>query len=132
MNINFRPYTKNDFNMINDWLKFSKEIQMQSHVLPEDSSFILELDNIPTFLMTIYFTNSKELCFFENLISNPEMKRVRKPYLKNLFQHLENVAKENGYKKVMFFSRNKKTTERYKDIGYDQFMWNLDCLGKEL
>jgi N-acetylglutamate synthase-like GNAT family acetyltransferase len=122
-----RKFEDKDFDEVSSWLNIK--------VLPEmfsDSTFVLEEDNKLLFCLTIYFTNSKDLCLIENFAGNPKYKEERKKYSQYLWLYLEKMAKEMGYKNIMVLSQVEKLTEKYEQFGYIKVMSNVDVLGKVL
>lgn len=127
MNIRIRPYHNDDYQEISSWMitKFDESIL-------SDSTFILDIDDVPAFCLTMYFTNSKELAFIENFAGNPNLKEIRKPYSQTLWVYLEDLAKQLGYKKVICLSNVDDLTNKYESFGYTKIMNNVDVLRKVL
>jgi len=69
--INIRPYVTADYLTIKDWWLQSGEIAPLRSMMPEDSSFIATYENFPILAVSLYLTNSTEVCWADNLIGIP-------------------------------------------------------------
>lgn len=86
----------------------------------KDSSFILEIDGIPSLHMSFYITNCKGVSYLENFVGNPEMKgMVRREATKYLISFLTELAKQLGYKRLIGFGFQDKTKAYYKTLGFE-------------
>ena len=126
--MNIRPFKDSDYETICSWLNFKPT----KDVLSGSSTYVLENDNKLLFCLTIYFTNSKNLCLIENFAGNPNFKEERKKYSQYLWLYCERLAKEMGYKNVMVLSNIDKLTQKYEQFGYTKFMDNVVALKKDL
>lgn len=115
--MNIRFYKKQDFELLSSWWKQQNEPGPTLDMLPEDSTFIVEINNKPIISVCLYLTNCKEVCYIENLIANPEFKENRKEYIQVLFSFLQNFAKNLGYKKLMCMAYRDALKKRYQEIG---------------
>lgn len=127
MSTSIRQYNSTDYKEIASWLDFPINEQTLNN-----STFILEIDNVPAYCLTVYFTNSKELALIENFAGNPKLKEERKPYSQVLWVYLEDLAKELGYKQIICLAKEKKLSEKYESFGYSRIMNNVDVMGKVL
>lgn len=117
--LNIRNYKASEYEMIDSWWKKAEEIGPTRDMLPEESTFILELNGTPWVCMTVYLTNSKEIVWFENLASNPEVSAAgRKEAVNFLIKFCEDFARNKGYKKALAMSATESVTNRYQEIGY--------------
>lgn len=130
MSLMIRPYKNEDYQEIAKWAVDMPKLS--EDLLSKSSTFILELDSKLVFLMTVYFTNCKEICFLDNFIGNPKMKEARKEHSQLLFTYIETLAKDLGYKSVVCFSNIDKLTQKYETYGYKKIMNNAYVLGKGL
>jgi len=128
MSIQIRPYKNEDYNEVASWIVDMP--QLSADLLSKSSTFILEMDSKLLFLLTVYFTNCKEICFLDNFIGNPKMKNERKEHSQLLFTYIEELAKDLGYKSVVCFSNIDKLTQKYETYGYNKLMKNACVLGK--
>lgn len=130
MNMKIRSFTEADYETVSEWVKEyptpSKEL------LTKSSTFVLEVDGNMMFVLTVYFTNCKEICFVENFMGNPEFKDERKAHSQLLFTYVEKLAKDYGYKHIVGFSNVDKLTHKYESFGYRKLTDNLCALGKGL
>lgn len=129
--MNIRLFNKNDFKMIQSWWKAADEMAPTIEMLPEDSTFILEIDEKPQICITLYLTNAKYISYLENFVKNPELKNS-KEYSKKLVKYVENFAKENGCKILVCLSYKEKLKKRYEELGYMNTLNNISSFAKEL
>lgn len=129
--MNIRNLKSSDYELISSWWKDIGQHGPTQGQLPEDSSFILELDNKPILTMSVFLTNT-DIAYFENLISDPNFKHNRKFYTQALMDHSFSFAKSKGYKYAVAFTTNEKLVNRNLKIGFDTAVRNLFLLSKEL
>ncbi len=132
MNVNIRQYKDSDYEMISNWWTDSKEMGPGKDMLSANTTFIMELNGVPAYSLTLYLTNCKGMALFENFIGNPALKGERKMFASVLVDYLEKTAKSLGYNKIMCLSMNDKLVDRYTDLGYNKTVSNLTALVKEL
>lgn len=133
MNFNIKPYKNSDFEQIVSWWNFYKECPPIEGMMIEDGTFILELNNTPAICVTVFLTQSKEICYFEGLIKNPMFKDNNlNEYVKLLVDHCSDYCKNKGYKRVVAFSSNSKLTNKYESFGFNRTLQNLTGLMREL
>src|SRR5277367_2165146 len=97
--IKIRPFKKNEFEMILSCWNYAKEIPPTIEMLPEDSTFILEINNEPKMCVSVYLTNTNYVAYVENFVKAPGLKNNK--YSEKLGEYIENFAKQKGYKLLM-------------------------------
>lgn len=128
-----RNYNQDDFSMLLKWWILQNEFPPTKEMLPEESTFICEYENIPLVSITLYLTNSKEFCLLDNFVGNPEWKGIlRKSASREIIKHAEKVAKELGYKSIMCMAYKPNLKEYYPSFGYTQRLDNVSTFNKEL
>jgi len=126
MNYKIRAYTSSDFPVVESWWKDANEIPPSITMLPESSTFILELDNIPTFCLSVYLTNCKEYAYLGNFVSNKKIKnKFRKQASQKLMDYTLCFAGELGYKQVICMSHVDKLKNRYNEMGFHTTLTNV-------
>lgn len=128
--MNIRNYKNSDFTMLASWWTLSNVPCPLPGMMPEESTYILEKDNKALYSICLYLTNTKELCYIENFIKNPEYKDKECSHL--LVNHIFKVAKDLGYKRVICLSNNEKLKIRYQQLGGTPTLSNITSLVKEL
>ena len=119
--ITIRNYKKSDFAMISGWWKKANEIGPLETMLPPESSFVAEIDNVPSLCVSLYLTNITEFCYAENFIGNPEMKgTLRREASHVLAKHVEGFAKNRGYKRLLCMAHKGPVKHRYEELGYSR------------
>lgn len=132
MEYNIRNYSHKDFPLITSWWKEAEEpYPPTSSMLPEESTFILELDSKPVFCLSVYLTNCKEYAYLGNFISDTKLKS---PYKKLASQKLMDVvlnfAGDLGYKQVICMSAVSKLQKRYQEMGFIPTISNVQTFVK--
>jgi hypothetical protein len=128
--MNIRNYTHHDYEMLCSWFKEAKEIAPEQGQLPEESTFVTEVNNIPAALVSVFLTNV-DICYMENLIANPEFKN-RKEIVQNLMDYAFSFAKSKGYKYSVGFTMHEQLAKRHINIGWDKKVNNVIIVYKEL
>jgi hypothetical protein len=127
MSITIRPYKETDFQTIQKWSP-----RIWKSLFP-DTTYIAEIDGVPSVCLCLYLMNSPDACMVENLFSDPTQKGpARKEAVNLLFKHLEEVAKSLGYKTLVLFSYEDKLKLRYEEIGYVRTVDNVTTYAKSL
>jgi hypothetical protein len=117
--ITIRDYTDEDWSVIDSWWKSSGEVGPLQSMMPPDSSFIAEIDCVPALAVCLYLTNTKEICYVENFIGNPDLKgNFRKLATAILLDHITLFANRLGYKRLICMTEKPVLVERYKEIGF--------------
>lgn len=129
-----RPYKKEDYAEISAWWKAAKEPGPSRDMMPEESSFILEVQGTPWIAVTVYLTNSPELAWVDNLIASPKMPggEARAAAIFWLQAFLERWTKEQGYKKLFCMTEKEVLVKRYQDLGYEPTLKGVTTLIKIL
>lgn len=128
-----KNYTNNDFKLILNWWVSQNEFPPTEDMLPEESTFICEHNGIPLTAITVYLTNSKEFCMFDNFIGNPKFPgALRKEASGLIISHAEKFAKELGYKSIMCLATENKLKNYYQGFGYIKRLDNISSFNKEL
>lgn len=131
--MNVRLYNESDLPMLKSWWKTFESHPAWEDLLPKDSTFVVEHNGIPVASMCLYLMNVPIAAMMENLIANPEVeKSLRHEAVNFLFSHIENVAKEKGYKTIVLFSYVEKLKQRYEDLGYSRTLENVTTFAKKL
>lgn len=131
--INIRPYKSSDLTMIQLWAIDQNMAPVWDISLPEDSTFVLEIDGVPALTACLYLMNSKQACMIEHLVGNPEFKnKGRREAVTVLFKYLEDLAKSKGYTNVVLFSYEDKLKDKYEALGYSRTLENVTTFSKVL
>ncbi len=131
--MNIRLYKDSDLKIIKEWAKAHNEYIPESEYLPKDSTFILEIDNKPLVVMTVYLTNCKEIAYLENLMKDPEfVGSVKDEAVQMIFNHCENFTKEQGFKRLIALTSVEPLKTKYQNLGYNKFLNNLSAFAKEI
>ena len=103
------------------------------NTMPENTSYLLEIDGKPGIAACLLLTKCQKLAFIENAIGNPELEGPKRAEgLQVLFKHLEDEAKNMGYKVVLILAEENKLKSKYINMGYAEAMHNVTVLSKLL
>ena len=128
-----RKFVRDDFEMIQSWWTKQNEFAPTLDMLPEESTFICELNKVPMVAITLYLTNSKEFCMLDNFVGNPDMRgNMRSEASRIIINHAEQFAKELGYKSITCLALKDKLKEYYQSFGYTKRFDNVASFNKEL
>lgn len=129
--MNIRNYKKEDFKLIKSWWASVGQYGPTEKQMPEESSFILELNNKPVLAVSAYLTNT-DVAYIENLITDPSFKDNRKVYTNAIMDYIFKFVQLNGYKYAVGFTTHEKLVKRNLNMGFDKAVNNLYLLAKEL
>lgn len=131
--ITIRPYRNEDFAEIQSWWAAAGEVAPLPGMMPEESSFIAEIDGVPALAVAIYLTNTPELAYIENLIGNPILKGPdRQQAMKFLVGHFCQFAKSHGHKRLLCMTEKDKLVSRYSELGFSPTLGGVTTLVRSL
>lgn len=121
-----RHYKPSDFKTISSWWTQRNEPGPNEGMLPSETTLIVEYKGIPAVCLSIYFTNSKEISYLENVCTNPNIKKeIRQTLLELLTKFAFGFAKDHGYKRMIVLSYKDKVKKRYEQIGFTKTIDNV-------
>jgi hypothetical protein len=130
---NIRLYKESDKEEIERWLKYHNAIIDIDNCFPKNSTFVCEIDGKLALVGTMHLTICKNYSFIENAYGNPDLKGPeRKLAMKEFMIASENLAKDLGYKNLVFWTDEPKLINKYKDLGYKEFRKNVSLFMKTL
>lgn len=130
--LNIVNFKSSDYSMISDWWKAANEPCPPMEAMPFESTFVISTDGIAAASISVLLTNTKELCYLENFVSNPELKGKRKELTQKIIDHANEYAKTLGYKRTLIFSYKDKIKNRYEELGMRRTVSNISAFVKEL
>jgi hypothetical protein len=131
--MNIRPFKIEEYFMVCQWWTTQGEEAPSLAMMPLESTFMVDVNGNPILAVTLYLTNSKEVCYVENLIGNPEYKtESRKLAAAKLQEFIEQFAKDRGYRHLVCFGYKEKVKNRYVELGYKKTMDNISSFSKEI
>jgi hypothetical protein len=127
MNISIRHYTPQDFKMLESWWKYTNQAGLTESMLPNETTFVMEIDSVPASCVCLYLTNCYELAYLGNFVSNPELKGPKRHEAnKELMKFIKDFANESGYKHVLAFAKEEKLKTHFETLGMRKTLKNLD------
>ncbi len=114
-----RPYKASDFPTVSGWWTAAQEGQLLPGMMPEESSFIAEIDGKPTLAVSVLLTNSPTVAYTEYFIGSPDSRgAARREAALMLSDHIAAFAKSRGYKNLLCISYRAPLVGRYEELGY--------------
>lgn len=132
MNYNIRPYTKSDISIVRGWWETHGEPPPPDDCIPVETSFIMEIEGVPTYSLCVTLTNTLGFCWISNYVKNPIVTSKTNEYGKIFLAHVDDFIRKLGYKRAIMFSMKDKLTAHYNELGYEQKGVNIVCHVKEL
>ncbi len=130
---NIRLYTEADYEMIKWWAEYYFETPPTKEMLPLNTTFICEINKIPSLTVTAYYTNCKEVSYLEHYFGNPDMEGpLRKEAGQRLLGYVSELAKNMGFKRIVCLGYKEKVKKRYEEMGFIKTLDNLSSFVKEL
>lgn len=128
---NIIPYNIDFYPILASWSKECGEPYPPAEYIPE-STFLLEKNNKLVFTGSLILTNTP-ICYFEYFAGDPGYRESDRHQLsQKLFDHLVDVAKSEGYKKLCFCSYKDKLKKRYVELGANRVLDNISSFVKDL
>lgn len=130
--ITIRLYNPEDWKMVKSWWDIQNEFAPLETMMPLNSSFIAEIDEVPALAVCLYLTNTPEVAYVENFVGNPELKGTsRKEATNILLNHITKFAFEMGYKRLLCMSEKPILKAHYEKIGFTKTLDGVATFIKE-
>jgi hypothetical protein len=128
----FRPYKETDYEMLCSWWHKQGDMAPSRNMVPLDSTFILEISGQPVLSGSVFTTNTS-MALLENFIGNPDFKKQRKAYSKQLVDYMADYAKSKGFERVVAITYSPKLAKYYaNDFKLRMTFENVACLVREI
>lgn len=128
-----RQYTIADYPMIESWWKTSDMPVPPINAIPEDTTFIVEMDGIAAVVCSLIETNIKAYAYIDFLVGNPEIQdHGRRLATHLIFSFIDDLGRQKGYDYLIGFSMKPKLTEYYLSQGFRKTFSNLTCIVRDL
>lgn len=121
-----RLYVPGDFPMITKWWEMSGELGPLEGMLTKDSTFICYVGDTPGLCVTLYLTNSPDVCYVENFVGNPEVRgALRRDASLYLSNYIAAFAQSKGYRFLLCLAHKEPLKQRYEELGFTRTLDNL-------
>jgi hypothetical protein len=131
MSNRIRPYKASDYQMIRSWWAHYKEPGPLPSMIPLESSFILEIDNIPALMICVIITNVKEYCLLENFVGNPLIdNEKRRNNALELIEYVTIFTKQLGIKRLICMAYKTPLKKRYQELGFTEVLDGISTFCK--
>lgn len=108
-----------DWKTILGWWRDSGEVPPLPQMMPEESSFVAEVDGQLALAVTVYLTNTHEVAYVENFIWSQSLRgRTRRAGARTLCEHISRYARERGYLRLVCMSEKASLQHWYQDLGF--------------
>jgi len=134
MNYKIRHYNGSEYQLIKSWWVDIKEVPPLPIMLPEESTYIFEVNGEPSICVTLYLTNSKAFCMIDNLICSPSLKDkgTRREAIELFKNYIDGVVKEKGFAGILCMTEKPALKKRYMELGYKPTLEGVTTLVKEI
>jgi N-acetylglutamate synthase-like GNAT family acetyltransferase len=132
--VQIRPYVEaSDFDEVQSWWVSAGYPPIWKALLPQETTYVLEKDGMPSLCACLYLMNAPDACMIENLVANPRLNAEdRHNFVPMLFEYLESEARKRGYKTIVLFSPTEKLKSRYMELGFVPTATNITTFAKTL
>ena len=130
-----RNYCAQEYEEIFSWWFRRNEPGPEPDMLPEESTFIIEIDGRAAYCVTVYVLNTKAVAWVDNFVRNPAIvgpKALLREAVAALQSHLEHFARERGIRRLFCFSYQDALKKRYAEIGYRETLGQVSTFIKEV
>jgi len=128
-----KPLNAETWPLVCDWWMKAGFAPVPLDILPDNTSYIGYIDDIPTMSVCLYLTNSK-VAYLENFIANPDSDvNSRKELVKWGIEQLEKVAKDAG--KIYFWAYpTSKALVRYyqRRLGFKTLQEGITSMARKI
>lgn len=105
--------------MLLEWWRMRSEYPPSEDMMPEGTSYIVEVDGVPIASMCWIMTNVRAAAYCANFISDPQSNReIRRFAISILFDHILEEANAMGHHKLLAFGYKPKVMDRFLDMGF--------------
>jgi hypothetical protein len=127
-----RQYKDSDYELICSWWHKQGDLAPARNMVPVDSTFVLEIEGCPVLSGSVFTTNTG-MALLENFIGNPEFKKQRKAYSKQLVDYMADYAKQKGFDRIVAITYSPKLAKYYaNDFKLKMAFENVTCLVREM
>lgn len=125
-----RPY---EYEIVVNWWKRHGQMAPPRDMLPEDTTYVVEVDKRPVASAVLYVTNCKKVSMVEHVIGDPDFnKEKRRMATEYLFRHLEQLASKSGYTILVIFAYADAVKLRYEELGFVRTLDNVTTFAKRI
>lgn len=128
-----RNFSTADYSTLLQWWECAGSPPAALEMLPEQSTFIIEQNEIPLVSVTLYLNNSRMFSQVDNLIANPSISpELRREAVNELNEYIGLFAQSLGYKRLFCMSEKPALVERYRTLGYTPTLSGVTTMVWEL
>lgn len=107
--------------MIRQWNIIQNEIAPLEVMFPADTTFVVEINQMPALSACLYLTNSPWFVHVEHLIGNPALSGdERRQALKAGLEYIEEYARRLGYHNLYCVTQPEKLKKYYESLGFEK------------
>lgn len=127
-----RFFRRDDYLLLRSWWTLRKMVPPQIDMMPEESTFIAEVNGIPVASVSIILTNTGT-AWVDNFIADPESDtEMRKIAMDLTWEEIKRSLKTQGYVRLFAMSVNPRTRRRYEHFGFKKTLENVTTMMGEL
>lgn len=128
-----RQYTTADYPMIESWWKASDMPVPPINAIPEATTFIVEMDNVPAISLSLVETNISAYAYVDFFVGNPKITNPLRQFASTLLvDHIVDLSRTKGYERLIALSLKPKLTEYYTSFEFRPTFSGITCLMRDL
>lgn len=127
-----KHFKKEQFPLIASWWREHGLQPPRLSMMPEDSTFVLFVDDMPAASLSVFLTNTP-MGWVDNLIANPKVRAsARHRATEILLNHVCHFAHEKGHDTLFCMSIRESTDRRYQKLGFRPTATGISTFIKEI
>lgn len=128
-----RDYKDSDYIEVASWWKTAGEPLPPPEAIPKQTYIMENETGIPWICLSLVGLTHPHVAWIMGLVSNPGIPDVNRAHAVNeLWGHVENIAKQQGYENLFCIAPNWALEKRYESLGFKVTKRNVSMMIKEL
>ena len=129
---NTRPFKLSEYPLIKSWWTLRKMVPPLLDMMPEESTFVLDVEGKPVASLSLILTNTGT-AWLDNFITDPESDAdIRKIGMDLAWQEILTFLKRENYSRLFAMSVNVNTKKRYEEFGFKQTLQGVTTMTMEI
>lgn len=129
---NVRFFRPSEYLLIRSWWTLRKMVPPELDMMPEESTFVLEVEGKPVASLSVIMTNTGT-AWVDNFITDPESSfEARQLGMELGWQEVLRFVKKHGYVRLFAMSVNPRTMKRYEHFGFKKTLESVTTLVREV
>ena len=127
-----RLFRLSEYPLIKSWWTIRKMVPPLLDMMPEESTFVLDVEGKPVASLSLILTNTGT-AWLDNFITDPESDAdIRKIGMDLAWQEILTFLKRENYSRLFAMSVNVNTKKRYEEFGFKQTLQGVTTMTMEI